>query len=58
MKARFITLMDFRFEDVELLNVKNEGELANKIKEGEIIQIKNGISTYGVNSNYIMWYML
>lgn len=58
MKAKFIALMDFRFADVELLNVENEDELINKIKESDVIQIKNGGEIYGVNSNYIMWYML
>lgn len=58
MKAKFIALMDFRFADVEILNVENEDELVSKIKDSEVIQIKNGDEIYGVNSNYIMWYML
>ncbi|MFG6319586.1 MAG: hypothetical protein K1W33_07035 [Clostridia bacterium] len=58
MKAKFIQTMDFTFEDVIILNCKNQEELELKIKENEVIQIKNeGIVEY-VNSSYIMYYQL
>lgn len=58
MKAKYIKTMDFEFEDVIILNAKNEEELANKIKENEVIKINNdGIVEY-INSSYIMFYEL
>lgn len=43
MIAKFIRTMDFNWENIEILNVENEEELMNKIKEGEVIKVKNGI---------------
>lgn len=58
MKAKYIKTMDFEFENVIILNAKNEEELANKIKENEVIKINNdGIVEY-INSSYIMFYEL
>ena len=58
MKAKYIKTMDFEFENVIILNAKNEEELANKIKENEVIKINNdGIVEY-INSSYIMYYQL
>lgn len=58
MKAKYIKTMDFEFEDVIILNAKNEEELANKIKENEVIKINNeGMIEY-INSSYIMFYEL
>ena len=58
MKAKYIKTMDFEFENVIILNAENEIELANKIKENEVIKINNdGIVEY-INSSYIMFYEL
>lgn len=58
MKAKYIKTMDFEFEDVIILNAKDEEELTNKIKENEVIKINNyGIIEY-INSSYIMFYQL
>lgn len=58
MKAKYIKTMDFEFENVIILNAENEIELANKIKENEVIKIYNeGIVEY-INSSYIMFYQL
>lgn len=58
MKAKYIKTMDFEFDDVEILNCNNEEELAEKIKENEVIKVDNeGIIEY-INSSYIMFYEL
>lgn len=58
MIATYIKTMDFIFEDVKILNAKNETELENKIKENEVIKIDNdGVIEY-INSSYIMYYEL
>lgn len=56
MKANYIQTMDFTFEDVEILNAKTSEELMNKIKENEVIKIKNGTEIEYINSSYIMFY--
>lgn len=58
MKAKYIKTMDFIFEDVIILNAKNEEELENKIKENEVIQINNRGTVEYINSSYIMYYKL
>lgn len=58
MKAKYIRTMDFTFEDVIILNAKNEEELANKIKENEVIKINNEGTIEYINSSYIMFYQL
>lgn len=58
MKAKYIKTMDFEFEDVIILNAKNEEELANKIKENEVIKINNEGTIEYINSSYIMFYQL
>lgn len=58
MKAKYIKTMDFEFEDVIILNAKNEEELANKIKENEVIKINNEGTIEYINSSYIMFYRL
>lgn len=58
MKANYIQTMDFTFEDVEILNANTEEELLNKIKENEVIKIKNGFETEYINCNYIMYFKL
>ena len=58
MKAKYIKTMDFEFEDVIILNAKNEEELANKIKENEVIKINNEGTIEYINSSYIMYYVL
>lgn len=58
MKANYIQTMDFTFEDVEILNVNTEEELLNKIKENEVIKIKNGTEIEYINCNYIMYFKL
>ena len=58
MKAKYIKTMDFEFEDVIILNAENEMELANKIKENEVIKINNEGTIEYINSSYIMFYEL
>ena len=58
MKANYIQTMDFTFEDVEILDVNKEEELLNKIKENEVIKIKNGTEIEYINCNYIMYFKL
>ena len=58
MKATYIKTMDFTFEDVEILNVLDSGQLMEKIKENEVIKIKNGNQIEYINSSYIMFYGL
>lgn len=58
MKAKYIKTMDFMFENTIILNAKNEEELANKIKENEVIKINNEGTIEYINSSYIMYYEL
>lgn len=58
MKAKYIKTMDFMFENIIILNAKNEEELANKIKENEVIKINNEGTIEYINSSYIMYYEL
>lgn len=58
MKAKYIRTMDFTFEDVDILNCDNEIELANYIKENEVIKINNEGTVEYINSSYIMYYQL
>lgn len=58
MKATYIKTMDFTFEDVEILNILDNGQLMEKIKENEVIKIKNGNQIEYINSSYIMFYGL
>lgn len=58
MKARFIQTMDFMFEDVEILNCKNEWQLMDKIKNNNVIKIKNDGEIEYINSSYIMFFGL
>lgn len=58
MKAKYIKTMDFEFDDVEILNCDTEYELAERIKECEVIKIDNEGTIEYVNSSYIMFYEL
>ena len=58
MKAKYIKTMDFVFENVRILDVHNEIELSNKIKENEVIKINNEGTIEYINSSYIMFYQL
>ncbi len=58
MKAKYIKTMDFTFENILILNAENETELANKIKENEVIKINNYGTVEYINSSYIMYYQL
>ena len=58
MKAKYMKTMDFEFENVIILNAKNEEELANKIKENEVIKINNEGTIEYIHSSYIMFYEL
>ena len=58
MKAKYIKTMDFMFENIIILNAENEEELANKIKENEVIKINNEGTIEYINSSYIMYYEL
>ena len=54
MKAKYIQTIDFTFEKVEIINVKTEKELIEKIEEGKVIIVSNWGATEYINSNYIM----
>lgn len=58
MKANYIKTMDFIFEDVEILNADTEEILLHKIKESEILKIKNGLQIEYINPDYIMFFRL
>ena len=58
MKVKYLKTMDFMFENIIILNAKNEIELSNKIKENEIIKINNEGTIEYINSSYIMYYEL
>ena len=58
MKANYIKTMDFTFEDVEILNADTEEKLLQKIKESEILKIKNGTEIEYINPDYIMYFQL
>lgn len=58
MKVKYMKTMDFVFKDIIILNAENEEELANKIKENEVIKINNEGTIEYINSSYIMYYEL
>ena len=58
IEAKYIKTMDFTFENVAIVNCKNEWELIEKIKESDVIKIKNEDNTEYINSSYIMYYEL
>lgn len=58
VRAKYIKTMDFLFEKVNILNCKSSSELAEKIKENEVIKIDNYGSIEYINSSYIMFYVL
>lgn len=58
MKAKYIRTMDFTFEDVTILNAENEIDLAEKIKNNEVMKINNEGTIEYINSSYIMYYQL
>lgn len=58
MKAKYIKTMDFDFSNIDILNCNNPKELAEKIKENDVIKIYNsGVIEY-INASYIMYYEL
>ena len=58
MKVNYIKTMDFIFEDVEILNADTEEKLLHKIKESEILKIRNGTEIEYINPDYIMYFKL
>ena len=58
MKIRYIKTMDFIFNEVEILNCESVEELNNKIKENEVIIIKNDGEIEYINSSYIMYFCI
>lgn len=52
----YIKTMDFTFNNVYILNCKDTEELMKKIKENEVIKIKNGDKIEYINSSYIMFF--
>lgn len=58
MKVDYIKTMDFTFEDVEVLNAETEEKLLHKIKESEILKIRNGTEIEYINPDYIMYFKL
>ena len=58
MKAKYIKTMDFKFENVDVLDCQNEIDLSNRIKENKVIKINNEGTIEYINSSYIMYYVL
>lgn len=58
VKAKYIKTMDFEFKDVLILNCNTEDEVAERIKENEVIKINNVGTVEYINSSYIMFYEL
>ena len=58
IKAKYIKTMDFAFNDVIILNCNTENEVAEKIKQNEVIKINNLGTIEYINSSYIMFYEL
>ena len=58
IKAKYIKTMDFEFNGVIILNCNTENEVAEKIKEKEVIKINNFGTIEYINSSYIMFYEL
>ena len=58
LEAKYIRTMDFTFENIVIVNCENEWELIERIKESDIIKIKNEDNIEYINSNYIMYYEL
>ena len=56
LMINYIKTMDFTFNNVYILNCKNTEELMKKIKENEVIKIKNGDKIEYINSSYIMFF--
>lgn len=56
MKLKYIKTMDFTFENIEVLNCKTTEELMDKVKENEIIKVKNENRVEYINSSYIMYF--
>lgn len=56
--AKYIKTMDFEFNDVIILNCNTEEEIAERIKENEVIVIDNEGRKEYINSSYIMFYEL
>lgn len=52
----YIKTIDFTFNNVYILDCKNTEELMKKIKENEVIKIKNGDKIEYINSSYIMFF--
>jgi hypothetical protein len=58
MIAKYIQTMEFTFTDIEILNADKESDLLEKIKENELIKIKNGERIEYINASYIMYFEL
>lgn len=58
IKAKYIKTMEFAFNDVIILNCNTEDEVAERIKENEVIKINNAGTVEYINSSYIMFYEL
>ena len=58
IKAKYIKTMEFAFNNVIILNCNTEDEVAERIKENEVIKINNAGTVEYINSSYIMFYEL
>lgn len=56
MKIKRIYLMDFTFEEVEVIGIESIEEFIAAIEEGKIIKIKMDNIYYYINSDYIMYF--
>lgn len=56
MKIERIYLMDFIFEEAEVIGIETIEEFIAAIEEGKIIKIKMDNIYYYINSDYIMYF--
>lgn len=60
MRLKNIVTMDNEiiFENVEILNIKNEKQLDKAIQNNKILNVEENGVIYNLNSSYIIFYQL
>lgn len=60
MRLKNIVTMDDEiiFENVEIMNIKNEKQLDKAIQKNEILKVEEKGIIYNLNSSYIIFYQL
>lgn len=56
MILKFIKTIEYQFDNVEILNCTSIDDMLEKIKENEVIQVKECGAVYYINSSYIMYF--